>query len=115
MTVIDHRSQPKLSAPAIGTNYFKAPPGERLDWQKNGLCRTGEYDPEIWMPEGRTMERDAEVAKDICYDCPVMLECGKWALDTHEVHGVWGGYSESDRDMIWRGRRRKRRFHANLA
>jgi len=36
-------------------------------------------------------------AKAICADCPVRQQCLAFALDTRQVHGVWGGMSEDER------------------
>lgn len=111
MTLIDLRGQAKLRTSAIGTNYTKAPVAEETDWQARGVCRSGSYDPDMWSPIGRNHAELAELAKDICFDCPVMIMCGAWALEKHEAHGVWGGYSEGDREAIWRGRPVRRRYH----
>lgn len=111
MSVIAFHRQAKLHSSAIGTNYTRAPVAEETDWQARGLCRSGAYDPNLWSPIGPNHEEIAERAKDVCFDCPVMIQCGAWALDKHEAHGVWGGYSEGDRQAIWHGRPIRRRYH----
>ena len=45
-------------------------------------------------------------AKEVCRRCPVIEECRRHALATHEPYGVWGGLSESEREDIIRGRAR---------
>lgn len=96
------RKPPHLRTVGIGSDLTKAPQSEDMAWQLKGLCRSKRYNPDMWSPFENHEER-AEYAKDVCYDCPVMLTCATWALDHHEVHGVWGGLSEGDRQMIWSG------------
>lgn len=33
-------------------------------------------------------------AKVLCTECPVRLDCLRWALDKQELWGVWGGLAE---------------------
>lgn len=102
--ITDLRHAAHLRTSAIGAGYVSAPPAEQLEWELKGLCRSGRYDPDLWSPSGRSFEKRSQAAIDICYDCPVMLSCAKWALEKHEEHGVWGGLSEKDRQAIWQGR-----------
>lgn len=112
MTVTDLRHAPHLNSAAEGAGYTTAPYAEQLEWELKGLCRSGEYDPDLWSPTGRNFERKSQIAIDICYDCPVMMQCASWALSRHEEHGVWGGLSEKDRQEIWSGvPRPRRRYH----
>jgi WhiB family redox-sensing transcriptional regulator len=99
-----------ISAAALGADYEKAPMAEDVTWQLKGLCASGRYDPNLWSPL-INHEEEAEKAKAICYQCPVMLTCQRWALDRKETHGVWGGLSEGDRQAIWTGRSTRRRYH----
>lgn len=85
---------------AVGASYNHAPVTEAVAWQSQGACR--HYDPELFQPNS---EIDAAVPKAICRHCPVMMECRGWALEKHEVYGVWGGLSESERASVWAGRR----------
>lgn len=39
-------------------------------------------------------------AKAICTGCPVVAECGQYALENDERFGVWGGLSEHDRRRL---------------
>lgn len=38
-------------------------------------------------------------AKAICFDCPFRAQCVAFSL-SHDVQGVWGGTTESDRRQI---------------
>lgn len=56
--------------------------------------------PEAFFPEGDTGNA-AEVkwAREMCRECPVMLECGQFALKWQPL-GIWGGMTGSDRRQI---------------
>lgn len=41
-------------------------------------------------------------ACNICFHCPVRLECLADALNSHMDYGVWGGYTERERRAIER-------------
>lgn len=83
---------------ALGLDRWSAPLSEDLDWQLKGACRGA--DTRLFYPKSPDQERKSRVAKAICADCPVMLECRAWALTEGEEHGVWGGLSENERE-VW--------------
>src|SRR5699024_3804904 len=41
-------------------------------------------------------------AREICFDCPVRLECLVDALDNRIQYGVWGGMTERERRALLR-------------
>ncbi len=45
-------------------------------------------EPELWFAEAPA---DVELAKSLCHECPVRLDCLAGALDRGEPWGVWGG------------------------
>jgi WhiB family transcriptional regulator, redox-sensing transcriptional regulator len=49
-------------------------------------CRN--FDPDLWFAE---VPAELELAKSLCGDCPVRVECLAGALDRQEPWGVWGG------------------------
>jgi len=49
-------------------------------------CRSN--DPELFFAESPA---DVELAKRLCLDCPVRMQCLAGALDRREPWGVWGG------------------------
>lgn len=69
-----------------------------MNWQARGLCRN--QPPELWFAADDS--HDAVIAKRICAQCPVKLECRQWALDHREQHGVWGGLTEAERRRFLR-------------
>ena len=60
-------------------------------------------DPEIFYVEkgGSSAE-----AKSICKKCPVEDQCLDYALEHHELHGIWGGRSQPELRILRRERRR---------
>lgn len=53
------------------------------------------HDPELFFPESGQVEQ-TERAKAVCVACPVLSSCRAFAL-RHQVHGVWGGMTETER------------------
>jgi hypothetical protein len=75
---------------------------ERFAWQQRALCapHRAADDPEIFFPDGHPVDRarglckgDAAAGRD---ECPVRLECLRFALETGAV-GMWGGTSTAER------------------
>ncbi len=60
-------------------------PGVRVD-ETELPCRVN--DAELFFAESPA---DVELAKALCQDCPVRLECLAGALERREPWGVWGG------------------------
>lgn len=71
-----------------------------VTWQNRAAC-VGE-DPELFFPEGNASAalRQAEEAKAVCRRCEVAATCLKWALETGQDYGVWGGMSEGERRAL---------------
>jgi WhiB family redox-sensing transcriptional regulator len=78
-------------------------------WRQLAACRAD--DPEIFFPIGKSGPAlvQAQQAKAVCAHCPVRLRCLAFALDTHQQHGIWGGYDETERRVLHRQRRRQDR------
>ncbi|MCX4598338.1 WhiB family transcriptional regulator [Streptomyces sp. NBC_01549] len=78
-----------------------------MDWRHNSVCR--EEDPELFFPIGDTGPALLQIdeAKAVCRRCPVMEHCLQWALESGQVHGVWGGLSEAERRSMKRRAARK--------
>jgi WhiB family redox-sensing transcriptional regulator len=70
------------------------------EWMLEAACR--ELTPSEFFPSDGV---GVEVAKRVCRDCPVRLECLEYALAERIDHGVWGGCSERERRRILRRRR----------
>ena len=49
-------------------------------------CRR--FDPDLWFADSPA---ELELAKSLCGDCPVRIECLAGAVERAEPCGVWGG------------------------
>ena len=80
-----------------------------MDWRHRAACLT--EDPELFFPIGNSRPAIAQVeqAKRVCNRCAVQDICLKWALDTGQDAGVWGGLSEEERRSLKRRTARARR------
>lgn len=76
-----------------------------MDWRHRAACR--DEDPELFFPIGTTGPALLQVdeAKAVCQRCDVRDECLRWAMDSGQDNGVWGGLSEDERRAL---RRRSR-------
>lgn len=76
------------------------------DWRNAAACR--ETDPEIFFPvgDGPAAQQQTDDAKAICYRCPVLDTCLRWALDNRQDVGIWGGLTEAERRRLHRRKAR---------
>lgn len=72
-------------------------------------CRA---EPELWFAESPA---DVELAKSLCRDCPVRLECLAGAQDRREPWGVWGGELFIGGNVVPRKRPRGRPRKSDVA
>ena len=69
----------------------------RGQWRSAAACRSA--DPDLFFPisdSGPAREQAAK-AKAICATCRVRRECLAFALQTGQIHGIWGGTTEHER------------------
>ena len=69
----------------------------RGQWRSAAACRSA--DPDLFFPisdSGPAREQAAK-AKAICATCRVRRECLAFALQTGQIHGIWGGTTEHQR------------------
>jgi WhiB family redox-sensing transcriptional regulator len=87
---------------------FKPEKVVRVDWRHEAACR--DEDPELFFPIGNTGPAllQIEDAKAVCRRCAVIEPCLKWALESGQDSGVWGGTSEDERRAIKRRAQRAR-------
>src|ERR1700742_3980173 len=81
---------------------------ERRDWWRSAACL--EADPELFFPVSAhgPGAREIAKAKAVCAACRVRRQCLQYALATHQLHGVWGGTSEDERQLQARREREQR-------
>lgn len=75
------------------------PSVDMLEWQDLGRCK--EVDPEAFFPE---KGENVTAAKKICRTCEVRDKCLKWAIDSNEEYGIWGGMARETRLMFRRNK-----------
>jgi WhiB family transcriptional regulator, redox-sensing transcriptional regulator len=74
------------------------------DWRYDAACKG--IEPNLFFPVGNTDPalEQTERAKEVCRNCTVQAFCLKYALDTREPFGIWGGATEEERRKMLRQR-----------
>ncbi|MFI6530782.1 WhiB family transcriptional regulator [Streptomyces uncialis] len=81
-----------------------APAAAETDFRQQAACRTIK-DPDLFFPVGETGSAvyQADDAKAVCSGaCPVLEQCLRWALDTDQQYGIWGGTTPGERRAMRR-------------
>jgi WhiB family redox-sensing transcriptional regulator len=89
------------------TNPRRSTGAERTDWRDHAACRR--QDPDLFFPvstSGASLPQ-IETARRVCQLCPVQTPCLRWALDTGQVSGIWGGTPEEERRALLRAPARR--------
>ena len=73
-------------------------------------CRR--FDPDLWFSDAPAQ---LELAKSLCGDCPVRVECLAGAVERAEPWGVWGGEIFEHGAVVPRKRPRGRPRKEDLA
>jgi hypothetical protein len=64
-------------------------------YQKDAACAKKENEGMIdYFFSDDPQEKYA--AKNLCFSCPVRKDCVKWALESKQIWGVWGGRDENE-------------------
>lgn len=86
--------------------------GDDLSWQNYAACADYIHVADVWFAESLPNKDDRKQvatyiqhAQLICSSCPVIKECGDYAIRTREPYGVWGGLTVDQRKTLWKGRR----------
>ncbi|PZT70237.1 WhiB family transcriptional regulator [Streptomyces sp. SW4] len=79
------------------------------NWRERAACSS--EDPDLFFPIGTSGPAllQTEQAKAVCRRCPVQEQCLRWALDTGQTLGVWGGTDETERRALKRRLASRRR------
>jgi len=57
--------------------------------------------PDVYYPEETTQPaRSTWTAKQVCNRCPIINECGQYALEANEIYGIWGGMTAHERRIL---------------
>ncbi len=85
-------------------NFSKEPTTREYDnddWRDDANCIGA--DPEIFFASDQ--KADVEIvkkAKAKCSSCLAQVACLRYALETDQNHGIWGGQTEKERRMLKR-------------
>lgn len=93
-----------MSATLISGALAAAPPFK----DDLGLpCRT-QLRPDAWFPDSHPSALNQR-AQRLCWEhCARRAECLRWALDTRQPFGVWGGLTAGERADILRNEQGRR-------
>ena len=73
------------------------------DWYGRAACRGPQtvvfYPPDTGEQRDERRRRETQ-AKAICKQCTVMGRCLEFAVARREIHGIWGGTSETERRVL---------------
>ncbi|QDB78094.1 WhiB family transcriptional regulator [Georgenia sp. 311] len=69
---------------------------EDQTWAARAACR--QVEPDELFVRGAAQR----AARELCFRCPVRMECLADALDAHVTFGVWGGLTERERRALLR-------------
>ena len=87
-----------------------APIDVSVDIEANLPCR--KFDPDLWFSDSPAQ---LELAKSLCGDCPLRVECLAGAVERNEPWGVWGGEIFERGAVVARKRPRGRPRKADVA
>ena len=100
VAVLPERTLPERRS---ARNAARIPPVAqlRLGWQERAACQGSDAKLFFGPEKERIRDREARegAAKRVCASCPVLRECRQHALQTPELFGIWGGLSETDREI----------------
>lgn len=81
----------------MGGEGLRAEEEVSFEWRLSAACRFMPAD--MFFPVGTSgmALEEVEAAKAVCRGCPVALDCLRFALETKQEFGVWGGLDEEER------------------
>lgn len=115
--------------PAVPTDFMRFGACARVDPETKDAFFAVE--PELTVKKARNRGRpEAELAelaedweayedavsraKSVCVACPVARQCGEYAIETREAHGIWGGMTVRERANVGH-RAKKQRWRQKRA
>jgi WhiB family redox-sensing transcriptional regulator len=92
------------------------PSGRRdVRWRDDAACRV--MPPELFFPAGTSGAalENIDAAKAVCNACPVQNACLRFAFETKQEDGIWGGTTEVERRRLRRAWLADRRRLAKMS
>jgi WhiB family redox-sensing transcriptional regulator len=71
-----------------------------VSWRDEAACIGLDSDTFFYQESTGAAAKMARAAKAICKTCPVLRECGDYAIRTKQPNGIWGGMSERQRQQV---------------
>lgn len=73
-----------------------------ISWQDEAAC--GNQGNEIFFADPSCQSSEIAQAKLICKRCDVRWECLEFAVKNDIQHGIWGGFTPSERNSYQKGK-----------
>lgn len=88
-------------------------PADQQPPETEAICAQTVWDgqliePDMWFDQTAKGQR---IAVDLCYECPLILQCAATAIENNEEFGVWGGMTPDDRKRYRKNNSRRRVIH----
>lgn len=83
---------------------------DKVGWDVPCVSAPDLYFPdrtEVGVTDARGDLALANMAKDACHDCPIMLLCRDFAVLHKKQYGIWGGTNLTDRKALWKAQGRE--------
>lgn len=71
-----------------------------MSWQGHAACRGL---PQDWffLQKGDSQDEEKKLpGLDVCRDCPVKVDCLRFAIRSKSHHGIWGGKTTEQRKKV---------------
>lgn len=81
------------------------------EWLEHAACNPTVA--ELFWPIGYGIGQDISRALTICGNCPVIEQCGTWAVEHKVRDGIWGGMREDQLRRLTGGPLDARRTHVD--
>jgi WhiB family transcriptional regulator, redox-sensing transcriptional regulator len=69
------------------------------EWRRKAGCNDVDMS-RFYSPHGQhwkqTEKQAQEVVDEVCLYCPVMMECGRYAIESFQLDGIWGGMTPNE-------------------
>jgi hypothetical protein len=74
-----------------------------ISWQDEAAC--DKIGNEIFFADPSCQSKEISEAKTICKRCDVRWDCLQFAVKNDIAHGIWGGFTPSERNSYQKGQR----------